>query len=71
MIVKEIDNQVFQRTRKEGLPGKGLREKPSQQEKSFDQYLIEAFKGEVVKSEKHFSKDLSKLTRDNLIRLSI
>jgi hypothetical protein len=70
MIVKKLESPVFERRRRQGLPGKGVEAAPVNREKSFDQYLIEAFDGEVVKNGKNFSNGLSNLTRENIIRLS-
>ena len=70
MIVRKIDSQVFQKPRRQGLPGKSLYIRPQNQEKGFDQYLIEAFQGELVKENERFSAKLSPLARSNLLRLS-
>ncbi|MCB1309173.1 MAG: hypothetical protein KDK30_13365 [Leptospiraceae bacterium] len=70
MIVRKMDNPVFHRRKREGLPGRGMEDRAVNREKSFDQYLLEAFDGEVVRDGKDFSGNLSDLTRDNLIRLS-
>ena len=51
------------------MPGKGLHVKPENREKGFDQYLIEAFQGELVRENKSFSPKLSPLARKNLLRL--
>ena len=71
MIVRKMESPLYQKKRREPLTGKGV-EVPSaaNSEKSFDQYLLEAFDGEVVRDGKDFSGNLSDLTRDNLIRLS-
>ena len=70
MIVKKINSQAFHRPKRQGLPGKGLYIRPKNQEKGFDQYLIEAFQGELVKENRGFSARLSPLAHDNLLRLS-
>lgn len=70
MIVKKMESPVYYRRSREGLPGKGIDARPVNEEKSFDQYLIEAFQGEVVRDGNKYSKELSSLTKENLIRLS-
>ncbi len=69
MIVKTVESPVFYRKKRKGLPGKNpvIAKK---EEKSFDQYLVEAFGGEVVQKDKSFSRNISELTQENLIRLS-
>jgi hypothetical protein len=69
MIVKQAESPIYHRRKRTSLPGKGMESGAVNREKSFDQYLIEAFDGEVVKEGNHFG-DVSALTRDNLIRLS-
>ena len=69
MIVKQAENPIYQRRKRNSLPGKGVEDRAVNREKSFDQYLIEAFGGEVVKEGNRFG-NVSELTRDNLIRLS-
>ncbi len=69
MIVKSLESPVFYRKKRNALPGKGLERVPAKT-KSFDQYLLEAFQGEVVKEGENFSSNLSEIARDNLIRLS-
>ncbi|MBX7059527.1 MAG: hypothetical protein K1X75_15800 [Leptospirales bacterium] len=70
MVVKQMENPVFHRRKRESLPGKGVETQPGNREKSFEQYLIEAFEGEVVQRGDLFASSVSQLTRDNLIRLS-
>ena len=70
MIVSKIDGQLFQDARRRGLPGRSSpRPRPGNQERSFESYLMEAFQGEVVGRDGHFSAKLSPLTHDNLTRL--
>lgn len=71
MIVKSLEHPVYYKKKRQPLPGKGMdrNEKP-QVQKTFDQYLMESFQGEVVQKGKDFSSDLSSLTKENLIRLS-
>lgn len=70
MIVKEMENPVYHRRKRSSLPGKGGEARAGNREKSFDQYLLEAFQGEVVRSGDQFDSSVSRLTRENLIRLS-
>ncbi|MCB1169428.1 MAG: hypothetical protein KDK25_03795 [Leptospiraceae bacterium] len=71
MIVRKMESPLYQKKRREPLTGKGV-EVPSaaNSEKSFDQYLLEAFEGEVVRQDSQFKADLSELQRENIIRLS-
>lgn len=69
MIVRKIDSQAFQKSKRQGLSGKSLYVKPENCEKGFEQYLIEAFQGELVKEDQGFSAKLSPLARKNLLRL--
>ncbi len=69
MVVKQAEGAVYHRRKRESLPGKGIEVRAGNREKSFDQYLIEAFSGEVVRQGERFSNQVSQLTRDNLIRL--
>lgn len=69
MIVKTIDSPVFYRKKRSALPAKGMEPK-SIPERSFDQYLLEAFGGEVVQKNQKISPQMSAISRENLIRLS-
>ena len=74
MMVHRADARVFHRQHRGALTGQGLDDnnRAHNQEKGFEQYLIEAFQGEVVQNGDNFaaSKKLSPLARKNLIRLS-
>lgn len=70
MIVRKLERPLYHRRNRETLSGRGVEEENRGQTKSFDQYLIEAFKGEVVQEGNKFSKSVSTLTQENLIRLS-
>lgn len=70
MIVKKMENPVYHRRRRTSLPGRGVAEQPVNHEKSFDQYLLEAFQGEVVQKGNQFSNKVSSLTKENLLRLN-
>ena len=68
MIVKKMEGPIYYKKNREALAGKGV--KSANKEKSFDQYLLEAFNGEMVQDGNKFSSTLSNMTRENLIRLS-
>lgn len=70
MIVKQLESPVYYKRRRESLPGRGGEARALKHDKSFDQYLLEAFQGEVVRDGKEFSRNVSSMQRDNLIRLS-
>ncbi len=70
MIVKKLESPIYYRKKRNALPGKGVDHHRSSKSKSFDQYLLEAFDGDVVQDGDRFSRNISDLTRDNLIRLS-
>lgn len=70
MIVKQTESSIYHRRKRDSLPGKGMDTRAVNREKSFDQYLLEAFSGEVVKEGNRFAQNLSPLARENLIRLS-
>lgn len=70
MVVKKLESPLYYRRRRESLPGKGVEEEPKNREKTFDQYLLDAFGGEVVQEGNKISPRVSNITRDNLIRLS-
>ncbi len=69
MVVKKLESPLYFRRKRESLPGKGMEEKATNREKTFDQFLLEAFRGEVVQQGSQISSRVSSLTRDNLIRL--
>lgn len=69
MIVRKMENPVFHRRKRASLPGYEFAQQAVNHEKSFDQYLIDAFQGEVVQQGEQFSNSLSNLAQDNLIRL--
>lgn len=69
MIVRKMEGPHYHKKNRTALPGKGF-EGSSNREKSFDQYMLEAFRGEMVQDGERFSSKLSGLAKDNLIRLS-
>ena len=69
MIVKKLESPTYYRRQRKSLPGRGLEQPPQEREKSFDQYLLEAFSGEVVQEGNKFSNSVSALTKENLVRL--
>ena len=70
MVVKKLENPIYYRRNRQALPGKGVEISGRNHEKTFDQYLLEAFDGEVVQNGGRFSKNISPMAKDNLIRLS-
>ncbi len=69
MIVRKLESPLYYRQqRREALPGRGY-EAVAANRKSFDQYLLEAFQGEVVQEGKRFSPRVSAVQRENLIQL--
>jgi len=69
MIVRKLESPLYYRQqRREALPGRGY-ETVAANRKSFNQYLLEAFQGEVVQEGKRISPRVSPLQRENLIRL--
>jgi len=70
MIVRKLESPIFEKHSREGLPGRGVEPVAGNREKTFDQYLLEAFDGEIVKNGNSFAPGLSSLTRENIIRLS-
>jgi len=69
MIVKKLESPVYYRKKREALPGRGV-EYSHGSEKTFEEYLLEAFNGKKVQEGNRFSNDLSQMTKENLIRLS-
>jgi len=71
MIVRKLESPLYQKKKREPLAGQGV-EVPAtaNSEKSFDQYLLEAFQGEVVREDSKFKGQVSELQRENIIRLS-
>ena len=69
MIVRKMESPVFYQKKRQPLPGKGV-ERTANEEKSFDQYLLEAFQGEVVRDGTRFRDTLSPMQRDNVVKLS-
>ncbi len=71
MIVRKLESPLYQKKKREPLAGQGF-DHPStaNSEKSFDQYLLEAFQGEVVAEDNRFHSKVSELQRENIIRLS-
>lgn len=68
MIVRKLESPLYRQQRREALPGRGY-EPVAANRKSFDQYLLEAFQGEVVQEGKRFSARVSPMQRENLIQL--
>ena len=71
MIIKSLENPVYYRRKKGGLAGnQALKLKPvASATKTFEEFLTEAFQGEVVQTGTQFSKKLSDLTIRNLKKI--
>ena len=70
MIIRSLENPIYYNRKKTGLAGAELKPKAiSNEDKSFEEYLKEAFEGEVVQNGKWFSKNLSQLTLKNLQKI--
>jgi len=67
MMIQKLDSPVYYRRKREAKPGRIVE---SRVDKSFDQYLIEAFKGDVVSENGKIKENVSSLTRENIFRLS-
>ena len=70
MIIRSLQQPTYQRSQS-GIPGYGPSKKQGadQNGKTFEDYLLEAFEGEVVQEGKWFSSNMSDLTKRNLERL--
>ncbi|XDD55072.1 hypothetical protein AB3N62_04485 [Leptospira sp. WS4.C2] len=71
MIVRSIQQPAYNRHKDQGLAGQGPRKGFSQNQtgKTFEDYLMEAFQGEVVQNGEWVSPDLSTLGQKNLKRM--
>lgn len=69
MVVRKMESPVYEKRRREALPGKGV-ERSSSGPNGFEQYLLDAFEGEVVKEGNRFASHVSPLQKENIIRLS-
>ncbi|MCZ8156338.1 MAG: hypothetical protein O9264_09495 [Leptospira sp.] len=71
MIVRSIHQPAYNRHKESGLAGQGPKKGFSQGSngKTFEEYLTEAFQGEVVQNGNWVSPKLSDLGQKNLRRL--
>ncbi|MDF3819291.1 hypothetical protein P3G55_05240 [Leptospira sp. 96542] len=71
MIVRSIQQPAYSSRRDSGLPGQGPKKGFSQNSngKTFEEYLMDAFQGEVVQNGTWVSPNLSDLGKKNLKRL--
>lgn len=67
MMIQKLESPVYYRRKREARTGRVVE---SVVDKSFDQYLIEAFRGDVVSENGKIKGNVSNLTRENIIRLS-
>ncbi len=71
MIVRKIQSPVYQRRKPVPLAGKGGEDRqPALFPSRFEEFLLDAVGGEVVRRGDEFSRDLSSFQRENIIRLS-
>ncbi|WP_108976444.1 LIC12298 family protein [Leptospira ryugenii] len=71
MIVRSIHQPAYNRHKESGLSGQGPKRgfASSQEGKTFEEYLMEAFQGEVVQKGDWVSPKLSDLGQRNLKRM--
>lgn len=69
MYVAAVGGRFHRLPSRSPLAGRGALPKHNGKQKSFDEYLLEAFQGKVIKNGPHYHRSLSSLTRENLIRL--
>ena len=73
MVIRSLEQPVYYRNRRGGLPGAGLKAKGVTESplagKSFEEYLTEAFQGEVVQEGNWYSNRLTEMGRKNLSRI--
>lgn len=74
MIIRSLENPVYSRKRKGGLPGAGPIHKAQYSPKkdtgkSFEDFLQEAFDGEVIQKGAWFSNNITDLTKKNLRKI--
>lgn len=71
MVIRSLYQPVYQRDRKQGLPGAAPQTKPKFDDgtKTFEEYLQESFQGEVVQKGTWFAPQISELSRSNLQKL--
>jgi hypothetical protein len=71
MVIRSLYQPVYQRDRRQGLPGAAPQAKPKFDDgnKTFEEYLTESFQGEVVQNGAWFAPQVSELSRKNLQNL--
>ena len=72
MVIRSLYQPVYQREKKHGLPGAvASQTKPRFEDgnKTFEEYLAEAFQGEKVQVGTWFAPQISELSKKNLKRL--
>lgn len=71
MIVRKIQSPVYHRRRPTPLPGRGNEARqPELFPSQFEEALLEAVDGDVVRKGSIFANSLSSFQRENIIRLS-
>lgn len=72
MVIRSLDFPIYNRPKK-GLAGEGLQFKGAKkrvpQERTFEDFLIESFQGEVVQNGSWFSTKLSDRMKKNIKRI--
>lgn len=71
MVIRSLYQPVYQRDRKQGLPGSApaVKSRLNDGNKTFEEYLQESFQGEVVQQGTWFAPQVSELSRKNLQKL--
>ncbi len=70
MHVTTVESRFYRRFSRPALAGRGREVESGNKQRSFDDYLVEAFQGEVIKDGPRYSRSISPLARQNLVRLS-
>lgn len=71
MIVRKIQSPIYHRRRPAPLPGRGNdTRQPELFRSSFEEALLEAVQGDIVRQGDQFSSSLRSFQRENIIRLS-
>lgn len=73
MVIRSLYQPVYQRDRKQGLPGAApapvAKSRLDDGNKTFEEYLRESFQGEVVQQGAWFAPQVSELSKKNLQKI--
>ncbi|MCC5816662.1 MAG: hypothetical protein JJT78_18070 [Leptospira sp.] len=71
MVIRSLYQPVYQRDRKQGLPGAApaVKTRLDDGTKTFEEYLRESFQGEVIQQGAWFAPQVSELSKKNLQKL--